>query len=339
MTNCFNLKLTGAAVALALAGIAGSAAAATPGYVSSSSGQVWTSPYGMCWRTTDWTPEKAAAPCDVVPVAQVAPPPVAVAPPPPVAAAPTPPPPPVIEQISLSNDVLFEFDKAQLKPDGMKTLDEISNRLKGANVAAISLVGHADRIVLYDRSPLHSSARVWWLLNLFGASKIALLDGGLAAWAEAGQPVMVGAAGATETPGLFVAHADLARVRSLREVHSHVEAGDAQIVDARSPGRFAGAEPEPRPGVEPGHIPGALNLPYNRMFEGDGRWKSAHAIAAEFAAAGADPAKPMVATCGSGITACVLAFAAERIGGLMPVYDGSWTEWGSDPSTPKAKDA
>ena len=107
MTNCFNLKLTGAAVALALAGIAGSAAAATPGYVSSSSGQVWTSPYGMCWRTTDWTPEKAAAPCDVVPVAQVAPPPVAVAPPPPVAAAPTPPPPPVIEQISLSNDVLW----------------------------------------------------------------------------------------------------------------------------------------------------------------------------------------------------------------------------------------
>ncbi|WP_312488672.1 sulfurtransferase [Sphingomonas sp.] len=200
-------------------------------------------------------------------------------------------------------------------------------------------VGHADRIVLYDRSPLHSSARVWWLLTLFGASKVALLDGGLTAWAEAGQPVMVGAAGAPETPGLFVAHADLARVRSLREVHAHVEAGDAQIVDARSPGRFAGAEPEPRPGVEPGHIPGALNLPYNRMFEGDGRWKSAHAIAAEFTAAGVDPNRPMVATCGSGITACVLAFAAERIGGLMPVYDGSWTEWGSDPSTPKAKDA
>ncbi|MGC9582269.1 UNVERIFIED_CONTAM: rhodanese-like domain-containing protein, partial [Salmonella enterica subsp. enterica serovar Typhimurium] len=96
--------------------------------------------------------------------------------------------------------------------------------------------------------------------------------------------------------------------------------------------------PEPRLGVEPGHIPGALNLPYNRMFEGDGRWKSPQAIAAEFAAAGVDPARPMVATCGSGITACVLAFGAERIGGVMPVYDGSWTEWGSDPSTPKAKD-
>ncbi len=200
-------------------------------------------------------------------------------------------------------------------------------------------VGHADRIVLYDRSPLHSSARVWWLLSLFGAPSVALLDGGLEAWTAAGHQVMVGPAGAPEAPGLFIAQADLARVRSLREVRTHVEAGDVQIVDARSPGRFAGAEPEPRPGVEPGHIPGALNLPYSRLFEGEGRWKSPDAIASEFAAAGVDPAKPMVATCGSGITACVLAFGAERIGGLMPVYDGSWTEWGSDPSTPKAKDA
>ena len=200
-------------------------------------------------------------------------------------------------------------------------------------------VGHADRIVLYDRSPLHSSARVWWLLTLFGAPSVTLLDGGLEAWAAAGHPVMGGPAGAPEVPGLFVAQADLARVRSLHEVRTHVEAGDAQIVDARSPGRFAGTEPEPRPGVEPGHIPGALNLPYSQLFEADGRWKSPDAIAAAFTAAGVDPAKPMVATCGSGITACVLAFGAERIGGLMPVYDGSWTEWGSDPSTPKAKDA
>lgn len=200
-------------------------------------------------------------------------------------------------------------------------------------------VGHADRIVLYDRSPLHSSARVWWLLSLFGAKSVTLLDGGLEAWVAAGHPVMVGPAGAPDAPGLFVATPDLARVRSLREIRAHVEADDAQIVDARSPGRFAGAEPEPRPGVEPGHIPGALNLPYSKLFEADGRWKSPQAIADAFAAAGVDPTKPMVATCGSGITACVLAFGAERVGGLMPVYDGSWTEWGSDPSTPKAKDA
>jgi OOP family OmpA-OmpF porin len=110
MTNRFTLKLTGAAVALALAGLAGTASAAAPGYVSDSAGQIWTSPYGQCWKTTDWTPEKAAAPCDAVRRVEAPVPPVAVAPPAP-APAPTPlvvaPPPPVIEQISLSNDVLF----------------------------------------------------------------------------------------------------------------------------------------------------------------------------------------------------------------------------------------
>lgn len=152
MTNRFNLKLTSAAAALALAGIAGTVAAGVPGYVANSTDQVWTSPYGLCWKTSDWTPEKAAAPCDAVPVAQVAPPPIAVAPPPPpvVAATPLvtapPPPPPVIEQISLSSDVLFEFDKAELRAEGQKKLDEISDRLKGANVQLVNAIGHADRI-------------------------------------------------------------------------------------------------------------------------------------------------------------------------------------------------
>jgi OOP family OmpA-OmpF porin len=148
--NRFNLKLTGAAVALALAGLAGAAQAGVPGYVSDSANQVWTSPYGLCWKTTDWTPEKAAAPCDAVRrVEAPVPPPVAVAPP---APAPTPlvvaplPQPPVIEKISLSSDVLFEFDKADLRAEGQKKLDEISDRLKGANVMQIAAIGHADRI-------------------------------------------------------------------------------------------------------------------------------------------------------------------------------------------------
>ena len=149
MNRC-NLKLTGAAVALALAGLAGAAqAAGAPGYVSDSSGQAVTSPYGLCWKTTDWTPEKAAAPCDAVRVVQQqVPPPVAVAEPP----APTPlviaalPQPPVIEQISLSSDVLFAFDKAELRPEGQKKIDEIAGRLKGANVQLINTIGHADRI-------------------------------------------------------------------------------------------------------------------------------------------------------------------------------------------------
>ncbi|HJY79084.1 MAG TPA: OmpA family protein [Burkholderiales bacterium] len=150
MTHRFNHNLTGAAVAVALAAVAGTAQSATPGYVSSSGGQVWTSPTGLCWKTTDWTPEKAAAPCDAVRTVQVAaPPPVAVAPPPPAPAplvtAP-PPQPPLIEQISLSSDVLFSFDKAELRPEGQKKIDEITGRLKGANVQLINAIGHADRI-------------------------------------------------------------------------------------------------------------------------------------------------------------------------------------------------
>jgi OOP family OmpA-OmpF porin len=158
MRNDFNLKLTGAAVAFALAAIAGTTQAGVPGYVSDNQNTIWTSPYGLCWKTTDWTPEKAAAPCDAVRVVQAPPPPpVAVAAPPPVAApAPTPAPtplvtappapPPIIEQISLSSDVLFEFDKAELRPSGQQKLDEIADRLKGANVQLINMIGHADRI-------------------------------------------------------------------------------------------------------------------------------------------------------------------------------------------------
>jgi OOP family OmpA-OmpF porin len=160
MSNRFNLKLTGAAVAFALAALAGPTQAGVPGYVADTQNQIWTSPYGLCWRTTDWSPEKAAPPCDAVRVVQAPPPPVAVAPPPPVAVAPPappppaptplvtapPPPPPIIEQISLSSDVLFEFDKAELRPAGQQKLDEISDRLKGANVQLINTIGHADRI-------------------------------------------------------------------------------------------------------------------------------------------------------------------------------------------------
>jgi OOP family OmpA-OmpF porin len=154
MTNRFNLKLTGAAVAFALATLAGPSSAGVPGYVADSANQIWTSPYGLCWKTTDWTPDKAAVPCDAVRrVEAPVPPPVAVAPPAPAPApAPTPlvvappPPPPVIEQISLSSDVLFEFDKAELRPEGQKKLDEIADRLKGANVQQVAAIGHADRI-------------------------------------------------------------------------------------------------------------------------------------------------------------------------------------------------
>lgn len=150
MTKRFAPQMTGVALALALAAVAGAASAETPGYVSDSRDQVWRSAYGLCWKTTDWTEAKAMSPCDIVQTVSAPPPApvVAVPPPAPIAAAPVAPvaPAPVIEKVSLESDVLFEFDKAQLRPEGQQKLDELADRLKDAQVESILAVGHADRI-------------------------------------------------------------------------------------------------------------------------------------------------------------------------------------------------
>lgn len=147
MTKRLNLTVSGAAVALALAAIATTANAAGEGYVTSTQNQVWTTPYGLCWKTTDWTPSKAAAPCDAVArVSAPVPPPVAAAPAPAPAPLAPPTPAPIIEQVSLSSDVLFEFDKAQLRPEGREELDKLAERVKGANIESVLAIGHADRI-------------------------------------------------------------------------------------------------------------------------------------------------------------------------------------------------
>lgn len=151
MSKRFNPHPTAAALAFALAAVAGASNAATPGYVNDSRDQVWTSPYGLCWKTTDWSPARAVAPCDAVQVVSAPPAPVVVAAPPPapvaVAPAPTPlAPAPVIEKVSLESDVLFEFDRAELRPQGREKLDELADRIKDAQVESILAVGHADRI-------------------------------------------------------------------------------------------------------------------------------------------------------------------------------------------------
>jgi len=150
MTKRFTPQLTAVSLALALAAVAGAANAETPGYVSDSRNTIWKSPYGLCWKTTDWTPAKAMPPCDTVQtVSAPPPPPVVVVPAPtPIAAAPTPAPAPapVIEKVSLESDVLFEFDKAQLRPTGQQKLDELADRLKDAKVESVLAVGYADRI-------------------------------------------------------------------------------------------------------------------------------------------------------------------------------------------------
>lgn len=200
--------------------------------------------------------------------------------------------------------------------------------IEAAQPGAIDLADPNRAIVVYDDSPLRTAARGWWLLRSSGAENVAILDGGIAKWRREGRPIEAGEGRHVTAATLAVPPPDLRDLASMR-------ATTDQIVDARSPARFAGTEPEPRPGVAPGHMPGARNLHYARLFEADGTYKSPAAIAAAFADAGIDLDRPITATCGSGVTACALIFGLELLGRDAHLYGGSWAEWGSDPTTPK----
>lgn len=200
-------------------------------------------------------------------------------------------------------------------------------------------VTRTSRIVLYDNSPHGTSARAWWLLRLFGARSVAILDGGPKAWTSAGLELDAsdGAPQAITPDATGFAARDDAMIRFLPDMKALVADGTTQIVDARGAARFTGAEADPRPGVAPGHMPGARNLPFGKLLEPDGRWKSPEEIAAMFTSAGVDLSTPMILTCGSGITAAGLLFGAHLSGNdSTTLYDGSWSEWGADPAAPKA---
>jgi thiosulfate/3-mercaptopyruvate sulfurtransferase len=196
-------------------------------------------------------------------------------------------------------------------------------------------LGDGNRFIVYDNTPLHSSARAWWMLKIFGAHYVAILDGGLQKWKAEGRALEAGKFEVRH--GHFTASLDQSEVADRDYVSSLVHSSEHELVDARGPGRFKGEEPEPRPGVVPGHIPGSKNLPQGQLFNPDNSWKRGDDLRAAFDAAGVDLTKPMVTTCGSGITAAVLLFGAHLLGKEdVKLYDGSWAEWGSDPSTPKS---
>jgi len=222
------------------------------------------------------------------------------------------------------------FDAGSSVPYALPTPDQLAARL------GLLGVRPEDAIILYDDSAIRTAARAWFMLAASGWERVAILDGGMGKWRSEGRPVAIGA-----EHGEAVAPAHLTgprKVRSKADMLANLDSGREQVVDARSADRVYGTGTDPVHGLPMGRIPGALNLPFTEVLNADGTYRSPAEIRAAFTAAGIDLARPLTATCGSGVTASVLLFALHLIGvDTAALYDGSWSEWGADPDTPKAQ--